>query len=437
MSRLNLDFSLQTAEERQKFITQYLKEITFKPNRQELNQIGDYLLWGKDSQTNTAVAKDANIQLTSRKGTWDKKEQSTSLEQLIEVPSFNQNILSPFYASITQKPKKEKFSRAEARRNAPPELQSSFEELWHQIDLTELTLNFYDINSGKREKDPRTSLINSLTPKELTQCRERALTLTPQDYLKLRHYLVDLRRQQYSLRDLYLKPVQSMEVPSPKLYMDDTLVFEADINVRPLGLRQYHPEIFTLTPNPNDFTEEQLKEIFTFYWTKERPAEQTYYEFDFRELEPVYHLILYYRQLEFLGEESNIHLLLDTLNFYIEQSQLTEIQRLILRRKQDHIKNQEIAQEVNSKFGMSYSPNYISTIFRHRIIKQINETAQYHLELIGQLAFPENFKRCSTCGKTLLLHKHNFIRKARSADGFTARCKVCDKEVKQRRKNNG
>ena len=228
-----------------------------------------------------------------------------------------------------------------------------------------------------------------------------------------------------------------MEVPSPKLYMDDTLVFEADINVRPLGLRQYHPEIFTLTPNPNDFTEEQLKEIFTFYWTKERPTEQTYYEFDFRELEPVYHLILYYRQLEFLGEESNIHLLLDTLNFYIEQSQLTEIQQLILRRKQDHIKNQEIAQEVNSKFGMSYSPNYISTIFRHRIIKQINETAQYHLELIGQLAFPENFKRCSTCGKTLLSHKHNFIRKARSADGFTARCKVCDKEVKQRRKNNG
>lgn len=437
MSRLNLDFSLQTAEERQKFITQYLKEITFKPNRQELNQIGDYLLWGKDSKTNTAVAKDANIQLTSRKGTWDKKEQSTSLEQLIEVPSFNQNILSPFYASITQKPKKEKFSRAEARRNAPPELLSSLEELWHQIDLTELTLNFYDINSGKREKDPRTSLINALTPKELTQCKERALTLTPQDYLKLRHYLVDLRRQQYSLRDLYLKPVQSMEVPSPKLYMDDTLVFEADINVRPLGLRQYHPEIFTLTPNPNDFTEEQLKEIFTFYWTKERPAEQTYYEFDFRELEPVYHLILYYRQLEFLGEESNIHLLLDTLNFYIEQSQLTEIQQLILRRKQDHIKNQEIAQEVNSKFGMSYSPNYISTIFRHRIIKQINETAQYHLELIGQLAFPENFKRCSTCGKTLLLHKHNFIRKARSADGFTARCKVCDKEVKQRRKNNG
>ena len=164
MSRLNLDFSLQTAEERQKFITQYLKEITFKPNRQELNQIGDYLLWGKDSKTNTAVAKDANIQLTSRKGTWDKKEQSTSLEQLIEVPSFNQNILSPFYASITQKPKKEKFSRAEARRNAPPELLNSLEELWHQIDLTELTLNFYDINSGKREKDPRTALINALTP---------------------------------------------------------------------------------------------------------------------------------------------------------------------------------------------------------------------------------------------------------------------------------
>ena len=430
MNRLNLDFSLQTAKERQKFIKQYLSEIPFKPTRKELEQISDYLLWGKEEEE--PAAKSANIRLTSRNGTWDKKEQTTSLEQLVEVPSFNQNILSPFYATITQKPKKEKFSRAEARKLAPPLLLNSLEELWHRIDLLELTLNLYDLANGKRQKEPRSTLVNRLTPSEQETAQLRAKTLTPQQYLRLRHTLVDLRRQQYGLRDLYSKPIQSMEVPSPKLYSEETLTFEADINVLPLGLAVYHPEIFTLTPNPSDFSEEELNTIFKFYWEKQET--EAYYTFDFRDLENVYQLILYYKDLSISFNDNNSNYLIDTLDFYIENTPLSEIQQLILREKINRTKNQLIADKINKQFGKSYSPNYISTIFRHRIIKQINETAQYHLELIGRLAFPEDFKRCSTCHKVLLLHKRNFIKKGRSSDGFSARCKVCDKLVRQKKK---
>ena len=434
MNRLNLDFSLQTAEERQEFVKQYLSEIPFKPTNKELEQISDYLLWGKENDQ--PAAKTANVNLSSRNGTWDKKEQTTSLEQLVEVPSFNQNILSPFYATITQKPKKEKFSRSEARKLAPPTILATLEELWHRIDLLELTLNYYDLTNGKRQKEPRSALINRLTPEEVTQAQTRSKTLTPKQYLNLRHNLVDLRRQQYGLRDLYTKPVQSMEIPSPKLYTDETLTFEADISVLPLGLAIYNPEIFTLTPNPSDFSEAQLTQIFKFYWKKQNSND--YYVFDFRNLEHVYQLILYYQWFKLKDDDSNSNHLVDTLDFYIENAGLSEIQQLILREKINHTKNQLIADKINAQFNKSYSPNYISTVFRHRIIKQINETAQYHLELVGRLAFPEDFKRCSTCNQLLLLHRHNFIKKARSSDGFSARCKVCDKRIREekKRKNN-
>ena len=48
MNRLKLDFSLDTAEERKAFCTQYLREITYTPTSAELETMGTYILWGKN-----------------------------------------------------------------------------------------------------------------------------------------------------------------------------------------------------------------------------------------------------------------------------------------------------------------------------------------------------------------------------------------------------
>jgi len=90
-------------------------------------------------------------------------------------------------------------------------------------------------------------------------------------------------------------------------------------------------------------------------------------------------------------------------------------------------KNSDIAYDINKKYGKAYTANYISTIFRQRIIPKINEAAEYHVKIIENLCFPEEFKTCSCCGKTLLRDPINFTRKTRSKDGFTARCKKCEK----------
>jgi len=96
------------------------------------------------------------------------------------------------------------------------------------------------------------------------------------------------------------------------------------------------------------------------------------------------------------------------------------------------IKNSDIAYEINHKWKKSYTDNYISTIFRQRIIPKINEAAKYHVKIIENLCFPEEFKVCSCCGKTLLRDPMNFTRKTRSKDGFTARCKKCEKAARSK-----
>jgi len=65
-----------------------------------------------------------------------------------------------------------------------------------------------------------------------------------------------------------------------------------------------------------------------------------------------------------LPVDSNLNKLLDTLKYYIEMTDLTEAQREILDLKINKIKNQDIADIINKKYGKSYTANYISTIFR-------------------------------------------------------------------------
>ena len=43
------------------------------------------------------------------------------------------------------------------------------------------------------------------------------------------------------------------------------------------------------------------------------------------------------------------------------------------------------------------------------------------------LCFPENFKQCKDCGEVLLMDEISFVKRSRSKDGFSPRCKRCEK----------
>jgi hypothetical protein len=67
-------------------------------------------------------------------------------------------------------------------------------------------------------------------------------------------------------------------------------------------------------------------------------------------------------------------------------------------------------------------------------VPEINRIVALHERIVENLCFEENFKKCNTCGKLLLIDAENFMRRTRSKDGFANRCKICDRNDRQYRK---
>lgn len=441
-NRLHLDFQIDTIEERNQFLNTYLEKDEFKKkplNEEELETCANYILWGKDEDGKNVVQK-KEIQIKTRNGTWDKKDED-SLDALLEAPTFNEaQIMGPY--SVRKKIPREVFSRTKALKEAPELLKPIFQQLFYDIDRLDLMLNYYDLAHGKRKNEPREELLKRFTLEEQEQLKEESTHLNQFKYLKYRHLLVDLRRQQFILKDSYSSMIQRHTV-APIDYAPEPITFESEIQVFPLGLNSKEKNtfshlIFREEFIPEEYEEKDLERISQFLWEKKNNENPTQFTIDFRELEHVYNLFLLYFDLEdsVLAREveSETDSLLETLKYYIKIADLSDVQREILELKMRRIKNQDIADKINQKYDKSYTANYISTIFRQKIIKQINDAAVFHEEIVGNLFFPENFKKCTTCGKVLLRDAENFVRKTRAKDGFSNRCKKCDKEERLRKK---
>lgn len=444
-NRLRLDFSITTREERNKFLKTYLQQkqfIDFPPTEDELSTMADYLLWGKDADGKNG--RQQGLELKSKHGTWDESPVE-SLDMLMEQPTFSETQLSPL-GSTQYRVKKEKFSREEALASCPVNLREQLNTLFYEIDRVDYMIEWYELEHGKRIKEIRASLIKQFSEEEICTMRELVTHWNQYTYLKKRHQLVEMRREQYTLRDAFVKT--SFSSPTEQFAPDVLFDFDAGIEVLPLGLKhedsQIGLQIFRTWREliPGTFSQSDEKLISDLYWQKQAfnkklqfaPSTQHFY-FDFRELEHVYQLLDQQIELnELIPEqniESNLKFLLDTLQFYIDQAELTDIHREILEMKLSKRKNTDIAWDINHKYGKTYTSNYISTIFRQRIIPRINDAAKYHEKIISNIFFPEEFKTCCHCGETMLRDPINFTRKSRATDGFSSRCKRCEKEARQ------
>lgn len=435
MNRLKLNFNLETVEERVEFINEYVKNFPDLTST-EASTIADYLLWGK---TKEGVAIGAGTGLKTR---WTKTNDIESLDAVLENPALANIQLYSLDDAVVLKKNREVFSRSEARKQAPQYLLGLFEELWRSIDETELEINFFEERTGKRDKPPRDELLKRFTPEEAELIRARSQKLNQYGYLKLRHRLRELRTEQFTIRDSYRNTFNiTQSIYSPK---DRTLVFDCDVEVLPLGLIEgkIGQLIFNKNFDPGALNEEQLRLISDLVWEKKKPRKEGTKVFDFREANAVYQLYLFKEDFEDHVErakanhvvENNIDSLLYTLDFYESIADLTEIQKEILRLKEKKEKNVDIAGYINKKYGKSYTANYISTIFKQKIIGKINEAVEIHQDSIENCFFPENFKKCIGCGRILLLDGRNWVKKSRSKDGFQNKCKRCEREARKKKK---
>ena len=435
MNRLKLDFSLETAEERAAFIDTYVVQFPdLTPN--EASTIADYLLWGKTADGTPLGAG------TGLKTKWTKPKETESLDAVLENPALSNIQMCSLNEAVVLKKGRDVFDREEARKKAPEYLKETFEDLWRLIDETELEINFYEERVGKRDKPPREELMKRFAPEDVEGIKEKSQKINQYEYLKLRHKLKELRTEQFTIRDSY-KPTFNItqSIYSPK---NNSLVFDCDVEVLPLGVDEglVGELIFDVDFDPGALNDEQLELISELIWKKKNVDCARAKIFDFRELEAVYQLYLFKEdfddRLMQIEEDSivenNLDSLLRTLKFYESIADLTDIQKEILRLKENKEKNVDIAGYINKKYGKSYTANYISTIFKQKIIVKINEAVKLHQDTVENCFFPENFKKCTSCGRILLLDGRNWVKKSRSKDGFQNRCKRCEREMRKVKK---
>lgn len=445
-NRLNLDFSLHSTEERTLFIQGYLDSPQFRakpPTESELELMANYILWGRSIETGTNVVQDKDIQIKTRANLWGKSNPVESLDSLMQSPGFNeQQILSP--SAPKYKYVRTTFSRAQTRLELAcnSTLLALFEDLWRRIDTLELELNYYDLAHAKRTKPPRAQLLARFSDVERAHLQQSGESLSQYKYLKKRHLLVELRREQFTLKDTYQPQLQQHQTQDQPMRVE-SYNLDADIPCAPIGLKYVEAgdsiweKIFPTThfPSPSDFTQNELARVMKFYWSRADYVKQVPNTFDFRNCDHINRTLEIVEQLQTDQELdynilSNSSQFIDTLNFYIARADLNEIQRTILRAKLEKQSNVDIANLVNRDFGKTYSDNYISTIFHQQIIPAIAEAASVHAQIIENLPYPENFKKCRTCGQILLATTDNFVRKGRAPDGLSTQCKRCDRQAR-------
>lgn len=413
-NRLNLDFSLSTNKERAEFISKYIPTLQ-SPTESELSTMADYILWGVDPVTLKNPTQDKSIELNSK---WSPKE-IDSLDELKESPTFNEAQIS----TLPLKTKKEVFSREEARAHATPFILEKLEILWREIDSLELLLNFYELANGRRT-EIRPSLLSRFSPEEIAQIQSNA-ALTQYAYLKKRHLLVEKRREQYTFKDSYSSLITRS---TPLIYSEPEPLIIAAL---PCGLKtqsQLAASIFPLNrlPTPSDFTSIPPSLLNSFL---SQPS--TSFIINFQNPDHLYSIfqdyIESYESLEAAPSDSYIPSILNTLHYYISIARLDPMHHDILRMKIQKITNYDIASYINKTYNKTYNSNYISTIFTKKILTSIADAALIHSQTIQNIYKPSSFKTCKGCGRTLLINNHNFIKKSNSKDGFSSKCKECEK----------
>ena len=94
--------------------------------------------------------------------------------------------------------------------------------------------------------------------------------------------------------------------------------------------------------------------------------------------------------------------------------------------KIDGRQNAEIQEKLDDEFGIKYSVEYISSLWRNKIPKLLSEQAKEDY-LMWYYTYKEKgqWKRCSRCGEVKLANNKFFSKNSTSKDGFYSICKAC------------
>ena len=100
--------------------------------------------------------------------------------------------------------------------------------------------------------------------------------------------------------------------------------------------------------------------------------------------------------------------------------------------KIDGKQNAEIQELLDQEFGIKYSVEYLSSLWRNKIPKMLSEQAKEDY-LMWHYTYVEKgqWKKCSRCGEVKLANNRFFSKNNTSKDGFYSICKKCRNKKKE------
>ena len=201
----SLDYEIYLASDRNEAIKNILDNLETDPNQSDLEQMADYILFGKDEKYLSARDRKEILQPKRRFDSWTTKgEIHDSLEALLEDPNTAPEIEQKTSDSQDKGPRYKVF-KPEIRRPTYDKEGNLIDpgdsdvpgmvELWERIDTLQ---ERYDMYRGK------------IPPNDYIKNHP----LTKYQLYKFGHMLIDIRRHQYYLKDAYKPTLKFFNVAS-------------------------------------------------------------------------------------------------------------------------------------------------------------------------------------------------------------------------------
>ena len=341
---IKLDYTLESPEERKQLVEKILEECP-NPTPQYLETLADYLVLCMEKQEK----KERKVLTENRMATVNKRE--TSFEGLV--------------------------SQLENGEDGIYNMMSNDK---NQIFQPKVMITKKDV-----EEIPGLAQLREA----IKFWEQRLKTATGREAFIIKTAIIDLRKDQYILKDAYRKPIIPKNVTRSKHFipLESDFSFDDEGFVVPEGVSLCDPKVVSaVLCNYSMLKQEGWGEF-------ERDIWYLMQEFD-----------------EVADAALKDYPLYDRICEY----------------KVDGLQNIDIQEKIQEEFGIKHSVEYISSLWRNKIPKLIASEAEDRLlnwyflnEMKGK------YKKCSRCGEIKLAHNKYFSKNKTSRDGFYSICKSC------------
>ena len=348
-SLIKLDYSIDSPEERNELVKKILEDNP-DPGERYLEILADYLILCMEKQER----KERKILTDNRMTTVNKRE--TSFEGLV---SQFENGEDGIYNLITE------------NKNI--------------IFQPKVTITKKDIE----EIPPLKQLREAIAIWE-----EKSKTATGRDAYIIKSTLIDLRKDQYIIKNAYRRPITLTKITHSKniMSLDEDVTINEDGTISSTGISLTNPAVCS---------------AILCNYSKLKEDSWGYFDGD------MWYLIYDFER---------------TCDKALEKYPLYQ---RIVDCKIDGMQNIDIQLILQQEFGIKHSVEYISSLWRKKIPGLIASQAEDdYLNWYYTQVEPGKYKRCSRCGEIKLAHNRYFSKNKTSKDGFYSICKCCRNKKK-------